>query len=414
MKKWMFGLILAILACIIFPTHNAVAEEPLPIRSITKEVNLLADDYATIITTIPENATVIMYEKSNGWAKIGFMQYTGFVKLNVLKSIKPEPMLASSKNPPYVRETNNFHAKPLGNVYVDSIVQVYATDEQGWSFVQYGNLTGYVIATALKTPKTKTMVVKEPKGLSVKLTASTSSSEIAVLQDKTKVEVYTLLQGWAYIVAGDIQGYVVASKLQNTTIPKIGKFNYGVVTKTKRVALTFDDGPHPTITHQILKTLEKYDAKATFFVTGHRVEKSPDVLKDVFEAGHEIGNHTYNHPKLTDLPMKQVKSQIEQTNKLVKSIIGEEPTLFRPPYGSFDKEIQASLSVPLIMWSVDTLDWKHREPAKTLDAVQNYSKNGSIILMHDVHQTTADALDQVLAYLTKQGYEFVTVSEILN
>lgn len=413
MKKWTFILILVLLACMNLQ-QQAVAAEPLSVRTITKEVQLLAGDYKTEVTTIPANATVIMYEKKVGWAKVKYMEHTGFVPVTVLKSLQPELKLVSAKNKPFVRETNNFHANQLGNLYLNSIVQVYATDDQGWSFVQYGNLSGYVIATALKTPTAEKMIVSNKKGISVKNIASKSGKEVAIISDKTKVDVYTTLQGWSYIVAGDIQGYVARSNLKKTATVKLGKYNQGVALQQKRIALTFDDGPHPSITHEILKTLDKYNAKATFFVTGHRVEKSPNVLKDIYAAGHEIGNHTYNHPKLTELSMNQVNAQIIKTNNLVKSVIGEEPTLFRPPYGSFDKDIQSSLSVPLIMWSIDTLDWKHRDPEKTLKSVQQYAKNGSIILMHDVHQTTADALDQVLSYLVKEGYEFATVSEILN
>lgn len=413
MQKWTFILILSLLACINFQ-HLANAAEASPVRLVTKEVQLLADDYKTEVTTIPAKSAVIMYEKNLGWAKVKYLQHTGYVPVTVLKSLQPELKLVSAKNQPFVRDSNNFQAKQLGNLYLNSIVQVYATDEQGWSLVQYGNLSGYVIATALKTPSIEKMVVDNKNGLSVRNIASNSGKEIAIISDKTKVNVYTTFQGWAYIVAGDIQGYVTKSHLKKLTSVKLGKYNQGVVLHTKRIALTFDDGPHPTITHEILKTLEKYNAKATFFVTGHRVEKSPNVLKDIYEAGHEIGNHTFNHLKLTDLPKNQSDAQIVTTDNLVKSIIGEEPTLFRPPYGSFNKEIQNSLSVPLIMWSIDTLDWKHRDPEKTLQAVKQNAKNGSIILMHDVHQTTADALDQVLSYLSKQGYEFVTVSEILN
>lgn len=413
MRKWAFIFILVLLASINFQ-QQADAAEPLAIRSIKNEVQLLAEDYKTVVTTIPAKATVIMYEKKLGWAKVKYMEHTGFVPTSVLKSLQPELKLVSAKNRPFVREINSFQAKQLGNLYLNSIVQVYATDDQGWSFVQYGNLSGYVIATALKTPTTEKMMISNKNGVSVKNIASNSGNEVAVISDKTKVDVYTTFQGWAYIVASDVQGYVTKSNLKKIPSTQLGKYNQGVALHTKRIALTFDDGPHPTITYEVLKTLEKYNAKATFFVTGHRVEKSPDVLKDIFAAGHEIGNHTFNHPKLTELPMNQVEAQINNTSNLVKSIIGEEPTLFRPPYGSFNKEIQNSLSVPLILWSIDTLDWKHRDPAKTLEAVQQNAKNGSIILMHDVHQPTADALDQVLSYLAKEGYKFVTVSEILN
>lgn len=168
------------------------------------------------------------------------------------------------------------------------------------------------------------------------------------------------------------------------------------------------------MTRQILKTLEKYEAKATFFVVGQEVKEHPEILKAVYNAGHEIGNHTFNHKKLTTLSSKEVKQQIQSTDTLIKSTIGQRATVFRPPYGSYDKTITDQLNVPNVLWTIDTLDWKHRDPKKTVLAVKEHAKNGSIILMHDIHQTTADALDEVLATLQKQGYEFVTVSELLG
>lgn len=136
------------------------------------------------------------------------------------------------------------------------------------------------------------------------------------------------------------------------------------------------------------------------------------MLKDVANAGHEIGNHTFNHKKLTTLSLRNAKLQIDSTDAVIKAAIGHNATVFRPPYGAYNKSIVNQLNVPNVLWSIDTLDWKHHNPQKTLAAVQKNAKNGSIVLMHDIHQETADALDSILAMLQKQGYEFVTVSEL--
>lgn len=184
--------------------------------------------------------------------------------------------------------------------------------------------------------------------------------------------------------------------------------------KRKLVALTFDDGPHKTITKEILDTLDKYDAKATFFVVGSRVNSNKKLLKEMKEKGHEIGNHTMNHKNITKLKKKKLEYEINKTNELVKKAIGEEPTVFRPPYGATNKKINKMLDVPVVLWTVDTLDWKYRNPKKLLPVIKNNVHNNAIILMHDIHQSTADGLDSVLAYLQKEGYEFVTVSEILS
>lgn len=181
----------------------------------------------------------------------------------------------------------------------------------------------------------------------------------------------------------------------------------------KRVALTFDDGPHEKVTRQILKTLNKYDAKATFFMVGRRVPNNTKLVKDIYNSGHEIGNHTWNHPKLTSLTSKQVMSQLDSTDDAIYKAIGQYPTVFRPPYGAKNKRVTDLIDVPVVMWTIDTLDWKHRNANKLLPMVKNNLHNNAIILMHDIHQSTADGLDSVLAYLQKEGYECVTVSEIL-
>ncbi len=180
----------------------------------------------------------------------------------------------------------------------------------------------------------------------------------------------------------------------------------------KKVALTFDDGPHPTITMEILDLLDKYDAKATFFLVGNRVEEYADVVIDTVERGHEIGNHTWSHAKLTNISPKQVLDQLKQTNIAIKNVTGQYPTVFRPPYGAKNQEVISLINLPVVMWTIDTLDWKYRDASKLLPSVKESMHNNAIILMHDIHQSTADGLESVLKYLKEQGYEFVTVSEL--
>lgn len=182
----------------------------------------------------------------------------------------------------------------------------------------------------------------------------------------------------------------------------------------KRIALTFDDGPHPKVTEQILNLLDKYQAKATFFMLGSRVQYYPDIAKDVLARGHEVGNHTWNHPVLTKLSAEQVSKEYASTAGAITQAIGQGPTVFRPPYGATNDTVNAQIPVPVILWSIDTMDWKHRNAQQLLPYVQNNLHNNAIVLMHDIHQSTADGLEAVLAYLQSQGYEFVTVSEIMK
>lgn len=180
------------------------------------------------------------------------------------------------------------------------------------------------------------------------------------------------------------------------------------------MALTFDDGPDVKVTPQILAILKKYDVKATFFMVGKNVSRNPATVEKVYESGHEIGNHTWNHPKLTTLTKVNVKQEVDRTSNAIYAAIGQYPTVFRPPYGATSEQVRSVMTMPSILWSVDTLDWKHRNADKILAYVKASVKDGSIILMHDIHQSTANGLENVILYLQQQGYELVTVSEILQ
>lgn len=179
------------------------------------------------------------------------------------------------------------------------------------------------------------------------------------------------------------------------------------------VAITFDDGPSK-YTETILACLEKYDARATFFVQGKSVSGYPETIKHMSNIGCEIGNHTWSHVKLTAATSDEIKSQISGTNNAVHGITGVYPKLFRPPYGAYNNSVLSVANMPAIMWSVDTLDWKTRNTEKTVASVKSSAKDGSIILMHDIHAPTAPAAEQIIPYLLKQGYQLVTVSELLD
>lgn len=181
----------------------------------------------------------------------------------------------------------------------------------------------------------------------------------------------------------------------------------------KRVALTFDDGPHPQVTKQVLDSLDRYNAKATFFMLGNRVQYYPEIALDVLNRGHEVGNHTWSHPVLPKLTEAQIMNEFSTTENAIISAIGQESTVFRPPYGSTTDAINAIIPRDVAIWSIDTLDWKHRDANKLVQSVKNQMHNNAIILMHDIHQSTADGLNGVLDYLANEGYEFVTVSDIM-
>ena len=182
----------------------------------------------------------------------------------------------------------------------------------------------------------------------------------------------------------------------------------------KMIALTFDDGPDPTTTPQALSILKKFNAKATFFMVGKNVNAYPDIAKQVRKEGHQIGNHTWNHPQLPKLSLDSAKKEILDTQEAIQKATGVQTKIMRPPYGAINSAIQYGVDQSYIMWDVDSLDWKTHNTTAILNEVKKAVKPGSIILMHDIHQTTIDALPTVLDYLKSQGYTFVTVDELLN
>ena len=182
----------------------------------------------------------------------------------------------------------------------------------------------------------------------------------------------------------------------------------------KVVALTFDDGPDGNTTPQALDILAKYKIKATFFVQGKNIAGNEAILKRMQSEGHEVGNHSWNHPILTKLSLEDAKKQLTDTEDAITKVLGKSSKLMRPPYGAISDDIRNSLDLSFIMWNVDSLDWKSKNEAAILTEIQHQTSDGSIILMHDIHQPSVNSLPKVIEYLQGQGYSFVTVSELLN
>ena len=178
------------------------------------------------------------------------------------------------------------------------------------------------------------------------------------------------------------------------------------------VALTFDDGPNKETTVPILNILKKYDSAATFFILGNRASNNVEILKRMVEEGSEIGNHSYNHKELTKLSAEGVNEQIFSTQNVVKDLIGIEPKLMRPTYGSFNDDLKSRTDMPLVLWSIDTLDWKSRDARAVTNHVLENVRDGDIVLMHDIYDSTAQAVDLLVPQLIDRGYQLVTVSEL--
>ena len=178
------------------------------------------------------------------------------------------------------------------------------------------------------------------------------------------------------------------------------------------VALTFDDGPSAN-TASILETLNEYGAHATFFMVGENVTAHPDRVKMVYDAGCEVGNHTVNHKNLNNLTKKEIKKEIEDNQADINAALGVTIScLVRPPYGNVNDNVREACKHPMINWSVDTLDWKSRNADSVFEEVKKSTKDGSIILMHDLYGSTAEAVKKVVPWLVEQGYQICSVSEM--
>ncbi|MBQ9085864.1 MAG: polysaccharide deacetylase family protein [Clostridia bacterium] len=188
----------------------------------------------------------------------------------------------------------------------------------------------------------------------------------------------------------------------------------------KQVALTFDDGPHPRYTKEILSILDEFNVTATFFIIGVNAERYPEDLKRIVNAGCEIGNHTYSHTRLSQLSSKQVRWEIERCQTVVQNLVGIRPVFFRPPQGAASesvKTVSREMEYDIILWSIDTRDWELTPSAQIAATVLSQLKGGDIILMHDYvsgGNTTCDALRIIIPEILSRGYEFVTVSDLID
>ncbi|WP_079527620.1 polysaccharide deacetylase family protein [Solibacillus isronensis] len=199
-----------------------------------------------------------------------------------------------------------------------------------------------------------------------------------------------------------------------------GQIIWDIKTDEKVVALTFDDGPHPKYTSQILDLLEQYEAKGTFFIVGQLAEKSPELVLRMHESGHEIANHTYTHPFTKSV--SPIMEEVNQTSDTIFSITGVKPNLFRPVEGYYTDELvkeSVKNGYKIVMWSwhQDTEDWKDPGVNKIVNTVLNGLGNGNVVLFHDGggnREQTVQALEKILPELKKQGYRFITISQMIR
>lgn len=182
----------------------------------------------------------------------------------------------------------------------------------------------------------------------------------------------------------------------------------------KLIALTFDDGPYSPVDEKLFEVFKKYNIVATFYVVGDRCQEWSDSLKKATELGCEIGSHTYSHQNITKISASEIKSQMQRTDDVVFNITGKHIKTMRPPEGAVNDESRNAVNYPMIIWSVDSLDWKYRNADADYNQVVNSVTDGSIILMHDLYDATAEAVGRFVPKLISDGYRFVTVSQLLE
>ena len=182
----------------------------------------------------------------------------------------------------------------------------------------------------------------------------------------------------------------------------------------KLVALTFDDGPHPDYTGLLLDGLKERGVKATFFLVGTQIQYAPELVSRMAREGHQIGVHTYSHVTVAGLEREEFRMQVEGTRRLIYSLLGERELWLRPPYGILDENTRLWADSPVVLWSVDPEDWKDDQVGRIREHLVTHTRDGDIILLHDIYPSSVQAALAAVDELKKQGFCFVTVAELLE
>lgn len=312
----------------------------------------------------------------------------------------------------------------LGVAKKDEVVKVFAEGNNGWSVLLYNDKLAFIESKNLKE------VVVEPEevntgGIGTRYIisevnlmkeASVKSEILVQLRAETTVTLISQDNTWAKVKYKNKVGYVSPSYLSKTIVKKKRVKDVapqGEIDPSKpMVALTFDDGPSPGPTTRILDTMEKYNVRATFFDLGNAMVRYPDIVKREAQLG-EVATHTYSHKNLNTLSKAKIQKELDLSKQAFNEVLGHDPVLLRPPYGNANNTVKGLVEVPLINWNVDSLDWKYRNKDLILNEIDKFGDlDGKIILMHSIHNTTADTVEVLIPDLIDRGYQLVTVSEL--
>ena len=181
----------------------------------------------------------------------------------------------------------------------------------------------------------------------------------------------------------------------------------------KKIALTFDDGPHEKYTPMLLDGLKERNVSASFFLMGKNAEKYPEIVERMKEEGHVVGNHSYSHVQLNSMKEVEACKEMTKANEVIRKITGETPNYVRPPFGAWSNNLDCITNMIVVLWDVDPLDWKCQNKDLVVKRVVSKVKEDDIILLHDSYQSTVDATFEIIDTLEKEGYEFVTLDEMI-
>ncbi|ETP72784.1 putative xylanase/chitin deacetylase [Lachnospiraceae bacterium JC7] len=253
--------------------------------------------------------------------------------------------------------------------------------------------------------------------------SESDSAVVGVLEENAPVSVERNIEGWDQFSANGQTCYVLKKYLIPDDYIAMNNQFLGapldlsnIDPEKPMIALTFDDGPKAEVTNRILDSLQQYGGHATFFMQGSRVVgENNDCVKRMVELGCELGNHTYTHDYLDSIPVENIRSVIRKCDYMVEETVKVAPTVFRPPGGNRSGEIASAvgnLGLPMIIWSIDPLDYSTKDADNTFNVVMEKAQDGDIVLMHDTYSETADAAERLIPALIEKGFQLVTVSEM--
>lgn len=218
-------------------------------------------------------------------------------------------------------------------------------------------------------------------------------------------------------VEGELRGRIIETITGEIKIIErketVEKIQTNQIIETKKVALTFDDGPHPEYTPLLLDGLKERNVSAAFFLMGKNAEKYPDIVERMAKEGHTVGNHSYSHVQLSAMKEIEACKEMTQANRVIEAITGKKPDYIRPPFGAWSHNLDCITNMIVVLWDVDPLDWKCQNTDLVVKRVVSNVKEDDIILLHDSYETTVEATFQIIDTLQKEGYEFVALDEMI-